>query len=86
MLLKISGEIEGDWSMKKKVQMGWKITKNMIHKALDAGIKPPKIEKGDYSVMKSAAYRGDNIWEMIVQLFSGSYSSSYSSSSLLGIL
>ena len=45
MFSKISDELEESWSLKKKVQISWKINKNIIHKAIGMGIKPPKIEK-----------------------------------------
>lgn len=43
MLRKISEGIEEDWSDKKKIQIGWKIVKNVVDKAINAGIKVPKI-------------------------------------------
>lgn len=43
MLRKISDGIEEHWSEKKKIQIGWKIVKNVVDKAINSGIKVPKI-------------------------------------------
>jgi hypothetical protein len=45
MLSKISNDIEPEWNNKKKIQIGWKIVKNLIQKAFVSGIKPPRVEK-----------------------------------------
>lgn len=43
MLDKITTGIDLKWTNKKKIQVGWKVVKNLIHKALLAGIKPPRV-------------------------------------------
>jgi hypothetical protein len=45
MLYKISNDIHREWSNKKKIQIGWKIVKNLVHKAIGMGIKAPRVEK-----------------------------------------
>ena len=46
MMTKISDEIKDDWTERKKLQIGWKMAKNIIKKALNSGIQLPKVLKG----------------------------------------
>lgn len=43
MVIKIAEGFEESWTEKKKIQIGWKICKNIVDKALNAGIKVPRI-------------------------------------------
>lgn len=45
MLDKITTGIDLKWTSKKKIQVGWKVVKNLVHKALSAGIRPPRVER-----------------------------------------
>lgn len=47
MIGKISLEIDETWSEKKKVQIGWKMTKNILRKAITSGISLPKIVRNN---------------------------------------
>lgn len=50
MLDKISQDFDKAWSEKKKIQVGWKIVKNIVDKAINSGIKPPRVEKTKSSI------------------------------------
>ena len=41
----MSDGIDEDWTIKKKIQIGWKIVNIIIDKALSSGIKPPRVER-----------------------------------------
>lgn len=43
MVNKISNDISEDWTDKKKIQIGWKIVKSLIYKAMESGIRPSRV-------------------------------------------
>lgn len=43
MMGKICEDFQEDWDNKKKVEVGWRVMKALTDKAINTGIKPPKI-------------------------------------------
>jgi hypothetical protein len=43
MVDKLPVEVDDGWSQKKKIAVGWKITKYLVKKALKMGIVPPPL-------------------------------------------
>lgn len=56
MMSKISNEIQEDWTERKKLQIGWKMAKNIIKKALNSGIQLPKVLKASTNTTYLSEY------------------------------
>ena len=44
MLAKICADVDATWVLKKKIQVGWKIVKNVVEKAIVGGVKVPRVQ------------------------------------------